>query len=290
MLIFTVPATLSLDEKFIYSDSKIRKLRKENKPDHGRQTGAKLTQIKTFCKRVEIILLTVNENGYIAAWTFLQPLANFKKSVMYETGKVLGMFANRKTALIKAERDMCRWHLDNSVKLFPKAKYIVSFGVGYAFNKEKYKLADVLVSNKICDFVDWKLNEDREINRYLQSKFCNVTDCDHFEVSKSTKGKRYSEIYCGSICSYPTLLNDQELRDKFCRMVATKAIGWEMEGGVLLQFQREEKIKGFIIVKGVSDYGGGSDCGDRKEEREREFTASMAALHYVKSKLEVPDY
>ena len=265
-----------------------------SRPDKKQKHGIELEELKNFCRGIDIILQTVNESEYKAATTFMEPpIDKFQKAVVYpKPGMVVGMFAGRKTALIKTEPgSKCRPYLEKAVKYFPSAKFIVCVGVGYAFNKEKCKLADVLVSNKICDFADCKFNKDGEIEdrgqtvdvmQDLKEIFCNELDCERYKVSETG---RISKVHCGSVCSYPALFDNQEMRDKFHRKMSSKAIGGEMEGGVLLQFQRDHtNIQGVIIIKGVSDYG------DGKKEKDWQFTAAMAALHYTKSKLGEPNY
>lgn len=61
------------------------------------------------------------------------------------------------------------------------------------------------------------------------------------------------------------------MRDKFLRAKSV-AIGGEMEGGELLEFHNDQKIKGVIVIKGVADYA------DGKKEKDWQFTAAMAAL------------
>ncbi len=282
-------------EKPAFDEVKKDKLCEKKKPDKTRKEGAELEELRAFCKGIEYILMTVNDNEYKAATTFMgPPSATFQKAVVYPKAvMVVGMFAGRKTALIKTEPgSKCRPFVEKAVKAYPNAKYIVCVGVGYAFGKDKCKLADVMVSSKICDFADCKFDKDGEIEdrgqtldvmQNLKDIFCLDIDCEDYKV---TEAGRIAKVHCGSICSYPALIDNKEMRDKFRRKVSTKAIGGEMEGGVLLQFQDDQgnTIKGVIIIKGVSDFG------DGKKEKDWQFTAAMAALHYTKSKLEEPNY
>ena len=246
--------------------------------------------MKSFCERITYVLHTVNDNEYDAAKTRLKPPSdNFERAVVYpRAGFVIGMFADLEVALIKTEpgsdcRDYIQEIIEEKDKFYPNFKYIIGVGVGYAFDKEKCGLADVLVSNKISNFADCKFDKDQIEDRgevikvvyKLRTIFCNDKDCSPFKVS--TAG-RISAIHCGNICSYSALINSTEVRDKFQKQMS-KPVGGEMEGGVLLDFQQKRKFEGVIIIKGVSDYG------DGKKEKDWQFTAAMAALHYIEHKL-----
>ncbi len=249
--------------------------------------------MKQFCEAIQVILHTVNQNEYDAAATYMEPPSTkFERPIVYpETGFVVGKFAGIKIALIKTEAgSKCRDYIQDAIErqFYPNAKIVIGVGVCYAFDKKKFGLADVLVSNKISDFADSKFDGEEVENRgqtidvqfKLCKIFCNDTSCAPYQVSSTG---RTSKIHCGSICSYNALFNSTEMRDKFARQMS-KAIGGEMEGGVLLDFQQKGKFEGVIIIKGVSDYG------DGKKEKDWQFTAAMAALHYIKEKLEKSCY
>lgn len=107
----------------------------------------------------------------------------------------------------------------------------------------------------------------------LYGLFCQ--DCDNeYKVTSS----RESKVFSGDIVSYSSLMDNKVMRDKFHKIQPT-AIGGEMEGGELLEFERKRKIKGVIVIKGVVDYADGN------KSKEWQFTAAMAALNYTKTKL-----
>ena len=264
---------------------------KQHRPDKQRKYGAELQELKSFCLEAELILQTVNKNEYDAATTYMEPpTGSFPKAVVYPSaGMVVGMFAGKKTALIKTQAgSKCRQYIEDAIKHYPNAKHVIAIGVAYAFSKEKCKLADVLVSDKICDLANLKFKsgeiEDRgqivDIVHRLSKKFCNDVDCD--EEFKVSDAGRISQVHCGSFCSHSVLMDDLKMRDTFYRALSRKPVGGEMEGGELLYFRDKENFKGVIVIKGVSDYG------DGEKDKKWQFTAAMAALHYAKSKLEEP--
>ena len=247
-----------------------------------------------FSEEVEIILQVVNENEYQAAVTFLEsPSANFPKSVVFPSaGTVLGYFANHKVALIHTDIGAnIGDYIQGAINTFKKAKFVVGVGVGYSFDRKKYKLGDVLVSKKISDLRNWKFNKEGEVvNRgeivdivdALQNVFCRGLNFDEdFEVSKPeppSEEARTSKVYSGTYASFAVLMDNKHMRDKFGDAVP-EVIGGEMEGGELMQFQKKRKVGGVIVIKGVVDYGDGT------KEKGWQFTAAMAALTYTRDKL-----
>ncbi len=89
---------------------------------------------------------------------------------------------------------------------------------------------------------------------------------------------RISEVHAGTFAYFGAQINNKIMHDKFGDAVP-EIIGGEMEGGELMQFQKEGKIDGVIVIKGVVDYG------DDFKGEEWEFTAAMAALTYTRDKL-----
>lgn len=259
-----------------------RAKRPQNPP---RVTTKEYEALKKFCNNVELILLTINENEYHAAALFMEkPLGNFEKAVFYPNpNMVVGMFADKRTALIQTDVGAhCSLYIREAINKFPLAQYVIGVGVCYAFDSEKFKFGDVLVSKQICDVTNLKFKKNEEIEyrgqiidvvSELMELFC--FDLVHeYKVSDS----RSSNVHCGPFISYSALMDNKEMRDKFHATVPT-AIGGEMEGGELMQFAQERKIKGVIVIKGVADYADGT------KSKEWQFTSAMAAMNYTKSKL-----
>lgn len=274
-------------EKPRYDDSQGLALYREKRPENP-PTKEKTDEHKDlgkFCKEVEIIVLTINDNEFHAAVLFMEkPPGNFEKAVFYpEANMVVGMFANKKTALIQSDVGAnCSSFITEALNIFPSAQYVIGVGVCFAFNPEIIKLGDVLVSKQICDVTNLKFKRNGKIEDRGQT--INVVDdlkklfcfdpLHEFNVTSS----RCSIVHCGTIVSYAALMNNKSMRNKFHAAVPT-AIGGEMEGGELLQFERKRKIKGVIVIKGVVDYADGT------KSKEWQFTAAMAAMNYTESKL-----
>ncbi len=244
--------------------------------------------MSSFCNEVEILLQTVNEDEYQAATTVMEPPnEKFRRAMVFPSaGKVVGTFAGHKTALIQTDvGSNSSDYIQSAINTFPNARFIIAVGASYAFDNSKYKLGDVLISKKISDLKNMKFDkfgdivdqgETIDVIDDLKSVFCmDLMFEEDFAVSKNG---RISNAHCGRYASYSALLNHKQMRDKF-RAAIPEAIGGDMEGGELLQFQQKRKIEGIIVIKGVASYADG--CGGK----EWQFTAALAAMKYTESKL-----
>lgn len=249
--------------------------------------------LKAFAREVVLILQTVNENEYQAATVFMRPpTAAFSKAVFYPmTSMVVGIFAGKKTALIQARvGEYVADYVSDALKAFPKTKYVIGVGVCYAFDRNEYNFADVLVSDKIADLQNFKFLGNDEIQDRGQTVnvvfelvrifALNMNIVPEFQV---TTGGRYAKVDRGTILSYSVLMNNLDERDKFHRAVP-KAKGGEMEGRELIQFEERGEVDGVIIIKGIVDFADGT------KDKDWQFTAALAALAYTYTKLDnVPD-
>ncbi len=279
-----------LPELPLYNEAQQRELFTANRPAHPPKPGTEEhKKLKEFSNEVEIILQTVNENEFQAAATEMEPPdQSFSTAVVFPSaGKVVGMFADKKAALIQTDVGANAGdYIQDAIDTFPNAQYVIGVGVCYAFDPKKYKFGDVLVSKKISDLKISKFENDGtftdrgqtvDVVNELISTFCmDLTLKDGFKVSKNTE--RTSIVYTGRFLSYSVLMDHKETRDKF-RAAVPEVIGGEMEGGELLKFQTRRKVKGVIVVKGVVDYA------DGKKEKGWQFTAAKAALHYLHDKM-----
>ncbi len=210
----------------------------------------------------------------------------FQKAVRFPSaGMAVGMFANRKTALIKTENGQdVLYRAQTAITTFSSAKCIFSVGTCYAFDKE-IKIGDIIVSKEIASLkIQYKgdgliveCSDTTEVYNGLKNIFCENTVQD-FEVSNNG---RLSNVHSGKFISFPAFVDSEIMCKKF-QAAVSGVIGGEKEGATLVQFQRQGMIKGVILIKGVVDYGE----GDRLKNEEWYFTASKAAVNYIKSKLD----
>ena len=276
-----------LAESPIFDESAQSELFERNKPEKKPiWDEEKLKELCDYSEQIQLILQTANTNEYQAALTYMKPPnVNFLKAVNYPAiGMVVGKFAGIKTALIKTlqGRDVAEY-IQDAIDAYPNAVCVIGVGVCYAFNKD-YKLADVLVSNRICDFANSKFNNGKIENRgssipLLRKLEKIFTLCPEQHTGIIVSGDRKAKVASGTFCCSTFLINDEDERDKFYEAIKDlKPIGGEMEGGELIRFDRQKKIEGVIVIKGVADYAMG-------KTKEWQFTAAMAALEYTESQL-----
>ena len=277
-------------EKPVYDDIKQRIRFRDTRPSIPPKRGSnEFKMLEEFSNEVHFIIQAVKENEYQAAVTLMKPPENtpFSRAVVFpRPGTVVGMFADKKAALIHTgEGSDCSDYVQDAIETFPNARFVIGIGVGYAFDSKHYKLGDVLVSKQICDFKNLKFTANDEIIDHgqrvdvvkdLSAIFCK--DLMHEEDIEVSDTKRCSKVDTGLFVSLTAIVENREIRNKIRRSLP-EAIGGDLEGGELLKFQSKRKIQGVAVIKGVSHYADGRTAEDW------EFTASLAALHYAKSKL-----
>ena len=260
--------------------------------------------VQFFAGRVELILHTCNLNEYWAALEKLTPPTKEDDSIIQnhliiypKPGSVIGCFAGHKAAVVwTGQGNECRGDLREALtKSFPKARVIIGAGIAYA-SDQKYKLADVLISNQIENSAQTKILDGKITNRgarepvgpNVKKIFENPAKIwsgrKHFTCAVYDQppiNHRSSVAQIGCIVSAPTLVSDENLRKQLLRNTPY-AVGGEMEGWVLLELKAELKQEfskeiEVIIIKGVADYG---DHGKRDEWQWTAAKAAMDCIHY----------
>lgn len=245
-------------------------------------------QLQKLCDKVEIILHTVGDSEYQAAATFMKPPAdNFSKAILLSNSMVIGTVSNKKTALVQTDPGQTGTNfMQEAINKFPNAQLVIAVGICYAFDNDKYKFGDVLVSDKISNLNSIKFDENGEIKEHdqtlevhfnIRNIFCKDR-CHYPEFNVSEI--RTSKVYAGRLASYsPLLEKSTDNRNKFHAAVNT-AIGGEILGTDLSKFSSSGSMKGVIIIKGVADHADEGSSPDKWK-----YTASRAAMHYIQSKL-----
>ena len=214
------------------------------------------------------------------------PSKAFKKAVKFGSIAVIGMFAGHRTALIQTESSANSYYgFKEALKSIPNAKFIISAGICYAFERKECKIGDIIVSDKISAFNALEYDTEgriinrggaAQINQTLKDSFCRNL-MYNFEVS--TTG-RTAKVHCGTFISYTALIDNKDMRDKL-KNAEPSAIGGEKEGGELLRLKLSKEVEGVIMIKSVVDYGEGG----RLTAKDWYYTASLAAINYAHSKL-----
>ena len=198
-----------------------------------------------------------------------KPLDGYSNAVIFPTaGTVVGKFAGHKAAIFQTNIGSADSYIDEVIRKFPNAKFVIGVGVGCAFDRKMHKIGDVLVSSKI---------DDVQVLDKLFDIFCkDLTFDESYPVSKpdNPSGEaRCSKVHAGTLVSYSVLMHGREFHDKF---KSADVIGGEMDSGNILKFQLNERVPfGVIMIKGVVGHGDSS----------WQFTAAMAAFAYARIKL-----
>ena len=257
--------------------------------------------VQVFARQVVVILHTCNVNEYWAALELLEPPTAEDgnkirdRSIIYpQVGSVIGWFAGYRTAVVRTgQGNKCRDELNIALtKSFPNGKVVIAAGIAYASNRE-CKFADVLISDQIENFVQYKIVDgiitnrgpreqvDSNIQRVFENPARDWTDMKSFTC---TDDNQTSVAHIGCIVSAPTLVQDEVLRNQLMKHTPN-AIGGEMEGWVLLELKRtlkdhHHKDIEVIVVKGVADYG------DHTKRDKWQWTAAKAAMDCIQYCLE----
>ena len=238
---------------------------------------------KPYNDKIKFILSVASDSEYEAAITYIgrpsieDGIAKSDVATILEPNTVVvGKFAGAPVALVKTRRgSQIREDLERELKHFQNAKYILCIGTGCGFQKAKIDFGDVFISSKLTAVksitkANSEVNmevETIEIDDILHNIFCsksmNISDCD---VSNDRTAKYLVDNVISGV-------NSVELYNKASKILTSPAIGGDMEGKELVHLKN---IKGFIVIKSVTEYFDGS----RKDTWN--FTATMAALHYVK--------
>ena len=169
----------------------------------------------------------------------------------------------------------------------------IEAGIAYANNRER-KFADVLISDQIENFVQYKKTGDEITNhgpreeidptvqRIFEDSARDWTDMENFICGNND---RTSVAHIGCVVSAPTLVQDESLRDQLMKHTPN-AIGGEMEGWVLLELKRTLKDQHnkdieVIVIKGVADY---SDLSKGEKWQWTAAKAAMDCIHYCLDK------
>ena len=254
-----------------------------------------------FYLRVKYVFSIANDNEFNAATSLVKAPDiegdnGREKLTNISEGVYIGMVANHPIGLILhgTGRD-CQRSLSNGLQLFPNAKHVVAVGVCYGFesNKEKPRLGDVLISNRIIDLGSYKVIAERIISRgddvrmrdEIYSVFCRRPNQEtDFKIATSRSAKHI----VGAFVRGTLLVNDPDMKKKIEEEVRQDTCGGEMEGGELLRLQRDgitmpngdqKRDVQVIVIKAVSD------LGDGLKKDNWQFIGAQAAFHYATIKM-----
>ena len=255
-------------------------------------------EYEAYCNKIEFILFTGYDSEFKAASKYLRK-PSVESHVDYEAIRntatslkpniAIGSFAGGPIALIQrsTEKNM-RQFLNDIMDIFPVAKYFISVGTGFGFQREEMKLGDVFISSGLTAVDDYSMSIDgttAHINvqgqhiqtiELLQRIFCVDTSVEqNFPVTEC----RTAYYQVSNIVSSVSLAEDTRLYNKTSIIVHPSVVGGDINGRELLQWQNDGKISGFIVIKSVIGY-----VDERKSDAWK-FTGALAAVHYVEQKM-----
>ena len=251
---------------------------------------------KSYCNKIEFILLTESDHEFNAAATYLHnPSIEGHVQDAKDTATslqpniVIGTFAGGPIALFQTskEKNMSDF-FETVMGIFPDAKYIISTGTGFAVQQKDMKLGDVFISSGLTVIDNYSVNIDDSMADihiqgshmhtidFLQRMFCfDPSVTKKFEVTEF----RAADYQISDIISGVDFSEDSRLCNKTNIIVDLNVVGGDVNGRELMELQNEGKIKGFIVIKSVTEYI------DWRKNHTWKFTGAMAAVHYVEQKM-----
>ena len=241
--------------------------------------------VELFAKQVVLILHTCNQSDYWAALERLEPPTTEDQSkiqdrpIIYpQNDSVVGCFAGYRAAVVRTEQgDKGRSNLTKALtESFPNSQVIIAAGIACA-NNQKYKLADVLISEQCTVASEITSNDphqqiDPNVMRVFKDAAKNWSDKKSFTCANDN---RTSVAHIGCVVSAPTL---EMLREQL--LSAPNSIGGEIKGWVLFELKKTLKVQyekdiEIIIINGVSEYQD-LTVGDKWQ-----WTAGKAAMDCI---------
>ena len=257
-----------------------------------------LKAVQLFARQVVVVLHTCNDSEYWAALERMEPPTAEDGSNIRDhavkcpgTPSVIGWFGGYRAAVVRTEQgNKCRDELTKALtESFPNAQVIIGAGIAYANNRER-RFADVLISDQIENFVQYKIVDGKITNRGPREQIDpNVQrifkkpagDWTSIRPFHCADNDRPSKAHIGCIVSAPTLVRDEALKVQLMKHTPD-CIGGEMEGWVLLEMKRALSFRckrnvEVIIIKSVADYG---DCRKGDDWQWTAAKAAMDCIHY----------
>ena len=185
-------------------------------------------------KTVDVVLLTVNESEFLAAYEILEAPST---ALVGDLGPVyFGGVGNVEVALVESEmgannilaaQQTCK----RAVRLI-KPKDIICLGVCFGLLKEKQNLGDLLISRKIQRYSQVRVNVDGlrmpRGDSYLVDRKLYKLFKDGQNGWNSQLSGRSVKVHTGTILSGPELIDNAERRLELKTMYP-EALGGEME-------------------------------------------------------------
>ena len=158
---------------------------------------------------------------------------------------------------------------------------VVMVGIAFGADRERQKIGDVLVSDKILPYDSQKIleykTEYKEVPKEVGFQLLNAFR-EYKEWIYYLPDSKQSAVYTGSILTGSRLINSYEYRTQLLNDFADfKPIGGEMEAQGIYSMCKTYGIAEWIIVKGICDWGYKKNIPNKDEDQR---IAANAAVDY----------
>lgn len=170
---------------------------------------------------------------------------------------------------------------------------VIMVGIAFGVNKQKQKIGDVLVSDKILPYDSQKVLQQKieykeipkEVGFQLLNAFRECREWNYY-LPDSRKAK----VFVGAILTGSKLVNNYQFRAQLLNDFAYyKPIGGEMEAQGIYSMCKVNNIAEWIIVKGICDWGYKKNSINKNEEQKVAAASAVDYCFHVFSKDEVFD-
>ncbi len=198
--------------------------------------------------------------------------AYIRRTIREKTYYDLGYIGQARTAVVQAN-DMgplaAQATVDEGIRVFSPHAVIMT-GIAFGVRTKEQQIGDVLVSRLIHDYDSERVGTDKNDQLLIHQRGTRVK-ASGWLIDRFSAGNqdwlRPPEIHFGAILSGSRLVDNREYQNALLRS-AQDAIGGEMEGAGLSEAANRYRI-GWLLVKGISDWGDGTKGENKGDNQQR---------------------
>jgi nucleoside phosphorylase len=160
---------------------------------------------------------------------------------------------------------------------------VVMVGIAFGFNREKFALGDILVSEYIQPYEHQKVSSNEQNQPIFLSRGTRSAVSPRLLglFKSNAQGWSGQPVAFGTILSGEKLIDNVGYRDQI-RNFAPEALGGEMEGGGLVAASRDHAHRvDWILVKAISDWANGEKEVDKSLNQRKAAANAAQFVHYV---------
>ncbi len=181
-------------------------------------------------------------------------------------------------------RDSTMNKINEAIDVF-KPNALIMVGIAFGMDKNKQKIGDVLISQRITAYEPQKLKENSTIYRgdstlsgkVLFDRLKNSENWVHHITPKTISKKHF-----GTILSGEKLFDSKTNRDEIYKAFP-EAIGGEMEGYGLASVSSFKGVNEWIIIKGICDWGFNKQGNNKDLYQNRAMEAALSLCEFILS-------